>query len=68
MGDLAAVDATLALDEAQPPAWRADSPAGAPAPNLFTTAAPLNALDLEDRDLAARFGDARRHACSLRQR
>jgi hypothetical protein len=61
IGDLAAVDATLALNEARPPAWRTESPTGKPVPNLFTTAAPLDALDLEDADLDARLGDARRH-------
>jgi len=61
IGDLAAVDATLALNEAQPPAWRTESPTAAPAPNLFTTAPPLAALDLEDADLDVHFGDARRH-------
>src|SRR6476661_112133 len=35
IADLAAVDATLALNEAQPPAWRTESPTGKPVPNLF---------------------------------
>ena len=61
IADLAAVDATLALNEAQPPAWRTESPTGKPVPNLFTTAAPLAAFDLENADLDARLGDTRRH-------
>ena len=59
--DLAVVDATLALNEAQLPAWRTESPTRAPAANLFTTAPLLAALDLEDPDLDVHFSDVRRH-------
>ena len=66
--DLAAVDAALGLPEAQPPAWRVEPPAGrtgssgaAAAANLFTTAAPLAVLELDEADLDRRFGSMRRH-------
>ena len=60
--DLAAVDATLALREAQTPAWRSnDAALDAAAANLFTRAPLLAALDLDDPQLDASFGSERRH-------
>lgn len=63
--DLSFVDQTLALPEAQPPAWPADRPTVAPASNLFATAPSLPALDLDPgRDecaLDALFATERRH-------
>jgi len=59
--DLLVVDATLALPEAQAPSWRAHPSAALPASNLFTTAPPLQVLDLDDSALDALFGAERRH-------
>ena len=60
--DLAWVDATLALPEAQPPSsWRTDLPAAPASSNLFATAPLLPALDLDEAALDALFGSARRH-------
>jgi len=63
--DLAFVDATLALPEAQAPSWRAERPIVRPTPNLFATAPLLPALDLDldqnERALDALFGAERRH-------
>ena len=63
--DLAFVDATLALPEAQPlsaaSAGTPDSPRSAGARTLFDSAPLLVALDLEAADLDALFGPTRRH-------
>jgi cellobiose phosphorylase len=59
--DLAVVDATLALPEAQPPSWRADPPTARPEPSLFATAPLLAALELDEPALEAIFGTTRRH-------
>jgi cellobiose phosphorylase len=59
--DLAFVDATLALPEAEPPAWRPDMPAGPPASNLFATAPLLAAIDLDESAFDTLFGPERRH-------
>ena len=60
--DLAIVDATLALPEALAPAFGA-VPADRPpaARTLFSTAPMLPVLDLDEADLNALFGAARRH-------
>ncbi|HEY4066580.1 MAG TPA: hypothetical protein VGM74_06775, partial [Burkholderiaceae bacterium] len=60
--DLAIVDETLALPEAQAPSWRADPPTARPAPSLFVTAPLLPVLDLAESALDAIFGAERRHA------
>jgi len=59
--DLAFVDATLALPEAQAPSWRVVRPDVPPASNLFATAPLLPVLDLDDAALDALFGAERRH-------
>jgi cellobiose phosphorylase len=61
--DLAVVDRALALPEARPPAEARDAAAGrAPARTLFGARPLLEASDLDDADLAARFGAERRAA------
>jgi len=60
--DLAIVDDTLALPEAQAPAWRTALPTLRPEPSLFATAPLLPALDLDEATLDAVFSVARRHA------
>ena len=59
--DLAVVDATLALPEAQTPVWRADLTTVPSAATLFTTAPLLPVQDLDDAALDALFGNERRH-------
>ena len=59
--DLALVDETLALPEAQAPVWRSERLAAATLPSLFTTAPLLAAGDLDESALDGLFGTVRRH-------
>jgi 1,2-beta-oligoglucan phosphorylase len=60
--DLSAVDAALALPEAQAPVWSDDEhDLAAPAPTLFSSAPLFAADDLDARDLDTLFSASRRH-------
>jgi cellobiose phosphorylase len=60
-GDLAAVDAVLALPEAAPATVPASLPMPGPARTLFSTAPLLRTLDLSAAEIEALFGPPRRH-------
>ncbi len=63
-GDCRWVDAACALPEAACPAWPADGPpdttVAVPTPGLFAAAPFLEALDLDEQDIQAFFGEEQR--------
>ena len=61
-GDTAMIDAALALPEAVPAPWPTAIAGSRPAPCLFASAPLLEALDLDETEVHAFFGDSPRHA------
>lgn len=59
--DICWVDAALALSEAVCPPWPEGITGDSPAPSLFTAAAMLESLDLDEAEIRTFFGGSQRH-------
>ncbi len=62
LDDITKIDAALSLDEATCPPWPAEPPSRCPASCLFASAALLESLDLDDREIHTYFGESQHHA------